>query len=120
MSPLNIQGLIFADGENWAEQRTFAIKNMKSFGFNTPGQESVIQEEVMVDEGPVGYYSVQAEELVNILSKQAGQDFLMHTEFAIPITNILWSMVVNKRFHTVDSKDVFNNTVGRINRLYMD
>ena len=58
--------------------------------------------------------------MVNILSKKAGQDFLMHTEFAIPITNILWSMMVNKRFDTDDSKGIFNNTVARINRLYLD
>ena len=54
------QGIITTDGQYWVEQRRFALKHLKDFGFGKVGLEGVIQEEV--------------EELVKQLTKLDSQD----------------------------------------------
>ena len=49
------------EGQDWVEQRRFALKHLKDFGFGKVGLEGVIQEEV--------------EELVKHLIKLNNQDF---------------------------------------------
>ena len=40
-----MQGIISSDGQLWQEQRRFALKHLKDFGFGKAGLEGVIQEE---------------------------------------------------------------------------
>ena len=56
-----LQGIITTDGQVWIEQRRFALKHLKDFGFGKVGLHGVIQEEV--------------EDLVKLLSKVENQDF---------------------------------------------
>ena len=97
-----LQGLVFADGDHWAEQRRFALKHMKTFGFGKTGHQGVIQEEVRLGRSMQATGFFQVEELIQMLSRQEGEDFLMHTEFAIPTINILWIIVASKRFRHDD------------------
>ena len=55
------QGIISTDGQDWVEQRRFALKHLKDFGFGRIGLEGVIQGEV--------------EDLLNYLAKQESKDF---------------------------------------------
>ena len=43
---LFVQGIITTDGQAWVEQRRFALKHLKDFGFGKVGLHGVIQEEV--------------------------------------------------------------------------
>ena len=56
-----LQGIISSDGQLWTEQRRFALKHLKDFGFGRIGLEGVIQGEV--------------EDIINYLSKQESKDF---------------------------------------------
>ena len=56
-----LQGIITTDGQVWIEQRRFALKHLKDFGFGKVGLHGVIQDEV--------------EDLVKLLSKVENQDF---------------------------------------------
>ena len=55
------QGIISTDGQDWIEQRRFALKHLKDFGFGKVGLHGVIQEEV--------------DDLTIYLSKYENQDF---------------------------------------------
>ena len=57
----DIYGIITTDGQAWVEQRRFALKHLKDFGFGKVGLQGVIQGEV--------------EDLINHLSKFHTQDF---------------------------------------------
>ncbi len=39
-------GIIFADGQLWSEQRRFALKNLRDFGFGKGSMEALIKDEV--------------------------------------------------------------------------
>ncbi len=38
-----IPGLMFSNGQEWVEQRRFATRSLKDFGFGTMSMEEVIQ-----------------------------------------------------------------------------
>lgn len=82
------KGIITTEGAVWVEQRRFALKHLKDFGFGRAGLEGVIQDE--------------AEELVKFLHTQVGKDFKMETVFGVPVINILWIIVAGKRFQSED------------------
>ena len=65
VGPSLVQGIITADGQEWTDQRRFALKHLKDFGFGRSGLEGVIQGEV--------------EDLVTLLTSHSGKDFKMET-----------------------------------------
>ena len=85
-----MQGIISSDGQLWQEQRRFALKHLKDFGFGKAGLEGVIQEE--------------AEEIVKYLGQFDQQDFRMNTVFGVPVINILWTIVAGRRFQLDDPR----------------
>ena len=40
---MTLQGIITSDGSEWSDQRKFALKHLKDFGFGRAGLEGVIQ-----------------------------------------------------------------------------
>merc|ERR1719397_1762811 len=84
------RGIITTDGPEWTDQRRFALKHLKDFGFGRAGLEGVIQGEV--------------EDLVELLMKHNQKDFKMDTVFGIPVINILWTIVAGHRFQSDDPK----------------
>ena len=99
------------------EQRRFALKHLKDFGFGKIGLQGVIQEEV--------------KDLVQLLSEAQNKDFRllgkyflpqkficdllrMESVFGIPVINILWTIVAGRRFQIDDPKAV--RMMGLLNR----
>merc|ERR1719167_526270 len=84
------KGIISTDGQEWLEQRRFALKHLKDFGFGKSGLHGIIQEEVDI--------------LIKHLMQFQHQDFRMETVFGIPVINVLWVIVAGKRFDRKDEK----------------
>ena len=42
----NVRGVFFSNGQEWHEQRRFALRHLKDFGFGKAGMEETIMEEV--------------------------------------------------------------------------
>ena len=84
-------GIIHTEGAHWTTQRRFSLKTLKDFGFGRKSIEESIHFEVdeMID--------------TNFTSDQ---DILLTNDFNIPIINVLWQMVANKRFSSTQARDL--------------
>ena len=84
------RGILFSEGSKWSAQRRFSLKTLKDFGFGRKSIEESIHFEV--------------EEMIeNFFTRE--DDILLGSEFNIPIINILWQMVANKRLSGTNEKD---------------
>ena len=74
-------GLVFTDGQFYWNQKHFAVKHLKNFGFGKTSLQTVI-----VD---------QANDLTSFLEKQSvNRNVEISNEvFATPVVNVLWSMM---------------------------
>uniref|UniRef100_A0A0C9R0W5 Cyp304a1_1 protein n=1 Tax=Fopius arisanus TaxID=64838 RepID=A0A0C9R0W5_9HYME len=89
-------GIFFNDSEEWQEQRRFALRNMRDFGFGRRhgGLESQFQEElrVLVDTIKNGPISESEKGVVN-------GDLVYFPNILYPsCTNIIWSVLAGERF----------------------
>ena len=84
------RGIIFTEGSKWSAQRRFSLKTLKDFGFGRKSIEGSIHFEV--DEMLENFFT-------------GDDDILLGSEFNIPIINILWQMVANKRLSETNEKD---------------
>ena len=84
------RGIIFTEGSKWSAQRRFSLKTLKDFGFGRKSIEGSIHFEV--DEMLENFFT-------------SGKDILLGSEFNIPIINILWQMVANKRLTGANVKE---------------
>lgn len=75
------------DGEFWLEQRNFAVKHLRSFGFGKSHMESLIIEEL--------------KELIETLSN-AGTNVSLSRQLAPCVLNVLWAMTAGSRFSSTD------------------
>jgi len=96
------KGIITSSGQLWADQRKFAIRHLKEFGFGKVSMQEAIQDEV--------------EDLVIRLSKTVNKDFKMETLFGVPVLNILWTIVAGRRFQPEDPK--VQRMLTLLNRLF--
>merc|ERR1712018_604485 len=78
-------GVITTEGQVWSQQRRFALKHLKDFGFGRKSLDSVMIEEVdqLIDK----LIKTQRNGVVEILGT-----------FNIAIINVLWHIVASKRF----------------------
>jgi len=85
-------GLVFTDGQFYWNQKHFAVKHLKNFGFGKTSLQTVI-----VD---------QANDLTNFLEKQSvvGNVEISNEVFATPVINVLWSMMAGSTFNRNDAK----------------
>ena len=72
-------GLSFIDGPFYHSQKIFLVKQLKQFGFGKTSLETVILE--------------QANNLVDYLEENTGRQVINKGVFAMPVINILWSMM---------------------------
>ena len=72
-------GLSFIDGPFYHSQKIFLVKQLKQFGFGKISLETVILE--------------QANNLVDYLEENTGRQVINKGVFAMPVINILWSMM---------------------------
>ena len=84
-------GIILTNGEQWSNQRRFALKNLRDFGFGKQSLEGVMNYEI--------------DELIDGYRSRSG-DILISTDFNIPIISILWQIVAGSRITLEDSESV--------------
>lgn len=77
-------GILIGEDEAWVTLRRFTLKTLKDFGFGKKGSEIIVQEE--------------ADMLCQHFRQFAGKQFEMSTIFNVPVVNVLWQMVISKRF----------------------
>jgi len=82
-------GILQATGEVWTEQRRFAIKTLRDFGFGRASMEDMILEE--------------AKELCDWLKKQKGEPVELNRRFSLAVVNSLWRILTGER-HEHDDK----------------
>ena len=86
----NIPGILQAEGRIWTEQRRFALKTLRDFGFGRKGMESLILDEV--------------KELVEWIGKQNGKPLNLHRRCSLAVVNALWSILTGDRYDHDDEK----------------
>jgi cytochrome P450 len=77
------RGVLFADGKVWSEQRRFALKNLRDFGFGKKSMETAIMEEV--------------KELISNFRKETGKPISSQNRFNVAVLNALWSILTGER-----------------------
>ena len=81
-----ILGIAASSGKLWQEQRRFALKHLRDFGFGKQSLDSVIQEEA----------NYVIEKLIEDSTKDR-KTVKMEGNFNIPIVNVLWRIVASHR-----------------------
>ena len=74
---------MFANGQEWQEQRRFTLRNLRDFGFGKVSMEGLIQEEV--------------EKCIEMLSHEAGKVTQLSLKLNIAILNALWKLLTGEK-----------------------
>ncbi|XP_035709560.1 methyl farnesoate epoxidase isoform X2 [Folsomia candida] len=82
------KGILFTDGHKWLEQRRFALRQLRDFGFGRKSMESIIAEEAV--------------ELAERLQSHCGKPMSIQMAFNAAILNALWSLLTGERFKQDD------------------
>ena len=98
-------GIIGAQGDEWKEQRRFALQHLKDFGFGKSKMESAIMEEALE----------LCEDIRNKIKLQ-GNDINIGMSINVTVLNVLWRIVASKRYDTNDTAQLDRLT--RINKLF--
>ena len=80
----DIPGVLISEGRTWVEQRRFALRTLRDFGFGKAGMEEMIKEEVQL--------------FTEEIKKNEGKPFDFINKFNLPILNALWNVTVGQRF----------------------
>merc|ERR1712212_90334 len=86
----DVPGVLMSEGRIWVEQRRFALRTLRDFGFGKSSMEEMIKEEV----------DLFTEEI----RKSEGEPFDFINKFNLPILNALWNVTVGQRFDYNDPK----------------
>ncbi|XP_069951370.1 cytochrome P450 2J6-like [Cherax quadricarinatus] len=83
-------GIIGTNGEVWKNQRRFTLRTLKDLGFGRRSIEPIITSEL--------------EELVEYFTQRQGQKLNIALLFNRSVVNVLWAMVIGKRFSHNDTR----------------
>ncbi|XP_069187321.1 cytochrome P450 2D15 isoform X2 [Procambarus clarkii] len=83
-------GIIGSSGERWQEQRRFVLRHLRDLGFGKTSYEPMMVDEVS--------------ELMNHIQQQKGKPLHMNKFFNRSVVNVLWGMMMGKRFSYDDAK----------------
>jgi len=79
-----------SQGPLWSEQRRFALRHLRDFGFGKTSMEGLIMSEV--------------NELVNWIKQKRGEPVTLHRRFTLAIVNALWTIISGDRYDHDDAK----------------
>nr|APH81375.1 cytochrome P450 CYP3033A1 [Tigriopus kingsejongensis] len=75
-------GIVFSEGEQWSEQRRFALKTLRDFGFSKKAMEDVILEEVF--------------KMIQVL--RADEDSMsLNQVLSVGVVNSLWTILTGQK-----------------------
>nr|XP_053657011.1 cytochrome P450 2D15-like [Cherax quadricarinatus] len=83
-------GLLGGNGQTWQELRRFVLRHLRDFGFGKTSCEPLIVKEVT--------------ELMDHIQQQEGQPIVMKRLFNRSVVNVVWRIVMGKRFPHDDAK----------------
>ncbi|XP_076057956.1 cytochrome P450 2D20-like [Oratosquilla oratoria] len=106
-------GILGTWGPNWQEQRRFVLKNLRDLGFGKTSHEPLMNEEML--------------ELMACIEEQGGQPIPLLTLFNRTVLNVLWAMVMGKRYSysdpelqdVIDQFDKFIRTMNPVSPITM-
>ena len=81
-------GLIISEGDEWKEQRRFAIRHLRDFGFGKSSMEDIIREEFL--------------DIADNLRTMDGLEVETKQLFNLNVVNVLWRMMTGSRFNLKD------------------
>ena len=86
-------GIVNNDGQSWSEQRRFALRHLKDFGFGRSAMEDLI-----IDE---------AKELISDIKTEIGTNdkVVINERFNLAIINSLWQIITSKRLDPQNQED---------------
>ncbi len=87
---ITVPGIIFSSGQNWVEQRRFALHTLRDLGFGKNSMEHLVAEEVV--------------EFCRYLERNGGSAVNISHDFNIAVLNSLWTILLNERFDYDDPK----------------
>ena len=79
-----LSGVFLSEGKTWVDQRRFALRTLRDFGFGKQGMEELIQEEVELFKA--------------FILKNGEESFDFNNKLNLPILNALWRITVGERF----------------------
>ena len=82
-------GLIISEGDEWKEQRRFAIRHLRDFGFGKSSMEEMIRDEFL--------------DMAENLRGMEGQEVESKHLFNVNIMNVIWRMMSGSRKVTFTS-----------------
>ena len=85
-----IPGVLFSSRETWQQQRRFALKTLRDFGFGKQSMEEMIEEEI--------------NDFKAFLERKREKAFDIAPLLNLPILNSLWKVTVGERFDYEDQK----------------
>jgi methyl farnesoate epoxidase/farnesoate epoxidase len=83
-------GLLASEGPGWAEQRRFALRNLRDLGFGKKSMEELIQEDVV--------------EFIESLKSECGKPVYIQKHLNLVVLNTLWKIVGGESFGHCDQK----------------
>ena len=107
-----MRGIIHNSGTVWQEQRRFALRALRDFGFGKKGVDGIIQEE--------------AELLIRTLledssaSPDGGTIPISAQKLNVPVVNVLWQIVASKRFdpHAQETREMLDIVFMRFTKSF--
>ena len=93
IDPKTPHGIAYNDGQSWMEQRKFAMRHLKEFGFGKSSMESLVADE--------------AKELIADMKTKikANNELQMVGQFNLTIINSLWNIITGKRLDLQNPAD---------------
>ena len=82
---------MFANGQEWQEQRRFTLRNLRDFGFGKTSMESLIQEEI--------------EKCMEVLGEEVGKTTQIGLKMNIAILNALWAILTGEKVRFLSSSN---------------